>query len=131
MEKDTFFVFGDRLALEFVADTLGVSNKIQIKKLVMASKRLAKAKQENPSGTQFDTNKDRNDGAPYSFVLGQGKAIKAMELAVASMKEGERAEVRCRADYAYGKEGLRKANGDVMVPEYATLCFDIKLLNCS
>lgn len=115
----------------FVADTLGVSNKIQIKKLVMASKRLAKAVQEYPAGTQFDSNQDRNEGAPYSFVLGNKKAIRAMELAVASMKQGERAELKCRTDYAYGKEGIRKANGDVMVPEYATLCFDISLLKCT
>jgi len=116
---------------EFCADALGLSNKIQIKKLGMASKRLTKAIVEYPPGTQFDSNADRNDGAPYSFVLGKKKAIRGMELTVASMREGEHAKMKCRADYAYGKEGVRKSNGDVMVPEYATLCFDIKLLKCS
>ena len=115
---------------DFVSDALGLSNKIQIKKLVMASKRLTKAATEYPVGTQFDSNKDRGD-APFTFLLGQKKTIRAMELAVASMREGEHAEMTCRTDYAYGKEGLRKANGDVMVPEYATLCFDIKLLKCT
>lgn len=114
---------------DFVTEAFDLSSKIQIKKLVMAAKRLAKTATEYPAGTQFDSNKHRGD-APYSFVLGKKKAIRAMELSVASMKEGEHAEIICRADYAYGKEGYRKADGDVMVPEYATLCFDIKLLKC-
>ena len=113
---------------DFVAETFGLSNKIQIKKLVMASKRLAKAAVEYPVGHQFDANKE---GDPFIFVVGKKKVIRGVELAVASMKEGEHASIKCRSDYAYGKEGYRKANGDVMVPEYATLCFDIKLLKCS
>lgn len=115
---------------EFVAQTLEVSNKIQIKKIVMAAKRLASVVEEYRSGTKFDSNKDRGD-EPYSFILGNKKTIRAMELAVASMREGERADMRCRADYAYGSEGLRKRNGEVMVPPFATLCFDITLLKCS
>lgn len=113
---------------DFVAETFGLSNKIQIKKLVMAAKRLAKAANEYPAGHQFDAN---SEGDPFTFVIGKKKVIRGMDLAVASMKEGEHAEIVCRADYAYGKEGYRKANGDVMVPEYATLCFDIKLLKCN
>lgn len=113
---------------DFVAETFGLSNKIQIKKLVMASKRLAKAAGAYPAGYQFDANKE---GDPFTFVVGTKKVIRGMELAVASMKEGEHAAIVCRSDYAYGKEGYRKANGDVMVPEYATLCFDIKLLKCA
>jgi hypothetical protein len=115
---------------DFVAEVLGLSNKIQIKKLVMASKRLALSAIEFPVGTQFDSNKDRGD-APYSFVLGKKKVIRGMELVVGSMKVGEHCEMKCRDDYAYGKEGYRKSNGDVVVPPYATLCFDIKLLKCT
>ncbi|CAB9516893.1 Peptidyl-prolyl cis-trans isomerase [Seminavis robusta] len=105
---------------DFVATTLGVSNnKIQIKKLVMAAKRLQKAVQDYPPGTVFDSNQ--------AYTLKKG--IRAFQLAVPSMKVGEHALLECRADYAYGKEGLRRANGDVMVPEYATLCFDLKVLS--
>jgi FKBP-type peptidyl-prolyl cis-trans isomerase len=121
---DTFFTE------DFCRTTLNLSNKIQIKKLVMASRRLARSVAEYPDGTPFDSNKDRNDGAPYTFELGKGKTIRTMDLALATMKPGERAEVIGRADYCYGKEGLRKASGDTMVPEYATLCFDVTLLNC-
>lgn len=114
----------------FLSEALGVSNKIQAKKTIMAAKRLSKITEEYPSGTKFDSNRDGRD-VSFKFTLGQGKTIKAMELVVGSMREGERVEMKCRADYAYGSEGLRKRNGDVVVPSYATLCFDITLLTCS
>lgn len=112
---------------DFVTNELGVSNKIQCKKLVMAAKRIGKQQDDFPVGTEFDSSKERG---PFKFTLGQGKAIQAYEVAVATMKEGERAEVICRSDYAYGPEGFRRANGDVVVPPFATLCFDINLLKC-
>jgi FKBP-type peptidyl-prolyl cis-trans isomerase len=64
-------------------------------------------------------------------VLGDGKVIKAMELAVSSMKVGERALVACRADYGYGSDGLRTTRGDILVPPFSTLCFDIKLVSAA
>lgn len=112
---------------DFVMNELGVSNKIQCKKLVMASKRLVKQQAEFADGTEFDSNAEKG---PFKFTLGAGKAIQAYDIAVATMKEGERAEVVCRADYAYGAEGFRKRNGNVIVPPFATLRFDIKLLKC-
>lgn len=112
---------------DFVISELGVSNKIQCKKLVMAAKRIGKQQEEFAVGTEFDSSKERG---PFKFTLGQGKVIKAYELAVATMKQGEKAEIICRADYAYGAEGLRRPNGDVVVPPYATLCFEINLLKC-
>ena len=112
---------------DFVTNGLEVSNKIQCKKLVMAAKRLAKQQEDFPVGTEFDSSKERG---PFAFTLGEGKAIQAYELAVPTMKQGERAEVICRADYAYGSEGYRKRNGDVIVPPFATLCFHITLLKC-
>jgi FKBP-type peptidyl-prolyl cis-trans isomerase len=113
---------------DFLMNDLGLSNKIQCKKLVMASKRLAKQQDDFPAGTEFDSSADRG---PFKFSLGAGsKAIRAYDLAVATMLEGERAEIICRADYAYGAEGYRKRNGDVVVPPFATLRFDIKLQKC-
>jgi hypothetical protein len=109
---------------DFIMSELGLSNKIQCKKLVMASKRLAKQQVDFPAGTEFDSSKERG---PFKFTLGAGKAIRAYDLAVATMKGGERAEIICRADYAYGAEGYRKRNGDVVVPPFATLRFIIKL----
>jgi FKBP-type peptidyl-prolyl cis-trans isomerase len=112
---------------EFVSNELNVSNKIQCKKLVMAAKRLAKQQEDYAVGTEFDSSKERG---PFKFTLGENKAIRAYELAIATMKQGERAEIVCRADYAYGSEGYRKQNGHIVVPPFATLRFDVKLLKC-
>mmetsp|Transcript_43196 Transcript_43196/g.78933 ORF Transcript_43196/g.78933 Transcript_43196/m.78933 type:complete len:292 (-) Transcript_43196:106-981(-) len=114
---------------EYCMDQLGISNKIQAKKLIMASRRLIKQQEEYAPGSEFDSSITR--GKNYSFVSGQGRVIKAMELAVSSMKVGERAMLACRADYAYGSEGLRTSKGDVMVPPFATLCFDLKLVSAT
>ena len=106
---------------EFIKEKLGVENKIARKKLVMAAKRLSKSRKEYPDGTEFDSNDS------YEFVLGAGKVIKGMEIGIASMQPGEKAKIRIRSDYAYGSEGCRKANGDVLVPPFATLAFTIDL----
>ncbi|EED91092.1 hypothetical protein THAPSDRAFT_35200, partial [Thalassiosira pseudonana CCMP1335] len=79
------------------------------------------------AGTVFDSSEER--GKNFSFVLGAAKVIKAMDLLVSTMKVGERAQLICRSDYGYGSEGLRSSKGDVMVPPFATLCFDIKLVS--
>lgn len=114
------------LTEEFITNVLGVSNRIKCKKLIMAAKRLRGVHEEYPIGLEFDSNKER--GEPYSFVLGKGKVVRGMDLGVASMKFGERSRIVCRADYAYGAEGYRKRNGDVMVPPFASLCFEVTLL---
>mmetsp|Transcript_20464 Transcript_20464/g.40540 ORF Transcript_20464/g.40540 Transcript_20464/m.40540 type:complete len:274 (+) Transcript_20464:101-922(+) len=111
---------------EFCLEQLGLSNKIQAKKLVMAAKRLAKQQEDIPPGMLFDSSSER--GKNFSFILGNGKAIKAVDLAAGTMKVGEKSKVVCRADYAYGSEGLRTSKGDVLVPPFANLCFELKLV---
>ena len=108
---------------EFCTTTLGISNKIQAKKLIMARNRLTKSQEEHPAGTVVDSSVER--GKNFAFNLGKG-AIKAIDLAVRTMKVGEKATVVCRSDYAYGSEGLRSSKGDVIVPPFATLQFDLK-----
>lgn len=115
------------LSEEFISSELGVTNRIQCKKIIMAAKRLMKEKEEFPVGKEFDASRDRGDGS-YTFVLGKNKVIQAMDLTVATMKPGEKAEFITRPDYAYGKDGLRSSKGDVIVPPFATLRFEIKLL---
>lgn len=111
----------------FCMNKLEISNKIHAKKLVMAAKRLAKQQLDHEAGTEFDSSIKR--GKNFSFTLGGGKVIKAMDLAVSSMQVGEKAQLICRSDYAYGSEGLRSSKGDIIVPPFATLCFDLKLTN--
>ena len=116
---------------EFCLNELGIENRIQAKKLVMAAKRIAKQQEQEEfqPGTQFDSSASR--GKNYAFKIGGGKVIKAIELAVASMKVGERARVQCTSDFAYGPEGLRTSKGDVMVPPFASLSFDLRLISAT
>ena len=111
---------------DFCMNELEISNKIQAKKLVMAAKRIAKQQQNHETGAEFDSSIER--GKNFSFVLGGGKVIKAMDLIVSTMKVGEQAELICRSDYAYGSEGLRSSKGDIIVPPFATLHFRLKLV---
>lgn len=108
---------------EYCTTTLGISNKIQAKKLIMARNRLSKSQVEHPAGTVFDSSVER--GKNFSFTLGKG-AIKGIDLAVRSMREGEKASVVCRSDYGYGSEGLRSSSGDVIVPPFSKLKFELK-----
>lgn len=111
----------------FITD-IGVTNKIQCKKTAMAAKRLI-AQTQDPAfaeGVIFDTSASRRQN--YEFVLGSGKAIKAMDLLVSSMEIGEKARIQARSDFCYGSEGYRKTSGEVLVPPFATLCFDVTLI---
>lgn len=119
----------EKFTEEYVAMELGVENKIQCKKTIMAAKRLRKSADEFPEGTKFDSSFDK--GKNYEFVLGKGKVIKAMDLLVASMRVGETAQVACRADFGYGSEGFRKSTGEVVVPPFATLNFEVTLISAS
>eukprot|EP00804_Cyclotella_cryptica_P010850 CCRYP_008777-RA/>CCRYP_008777-RA protein AED:0.04 eAED:0.04 QI:227/1/1/1/0/0/2/31/258 len=96
-----------RFTEDFCVKELGISNKIKAKKLVMAARRITKQQEEHEPGTVFDSSTAR--GKNFSFVLGGGKVIKAIDLAVSGMKVGEAAKLVCRSDYAYGSEGLRSA----------------------
>ena len=111
----------------YVTEKLGVSNKIQCKKTIMAAKRLRKQVDEFSEGSEFDSSISR--GKTFEFVLGQGKVIKAMDLLVGTMKVGEKAKVILRSDYGYGSEGYSTAKGEVVVPPFATLCFEISLIS--
>jgi FKBP-type peptidyl-prolyl cis-trans isomerase len=112
----------------FVAETLGVDNKIRCKKTTMAAKRLRSTIQEFAHGKVFDSS-DSKPEKSYEFVLGAGKTIRAMELLVASMEEGESSRVVARCDYGYGADGYRTNKGDVLVPPFCGLAFDVTLLS--
>ena len=124
----SIILFSARPSLPQIAmgTLLGFENKIQAKKLVMASRRLAKQSVDHPPGTEFDSSDAR--GANYSFVLGRGRVVRAMDLAVRSMRVGERSILICRSDYGYGSEGLCTTGGVVVVPPFATLRFDLTLV---
>jgi len=72
-------------------------------------------------GKKFDSSRDR--GQPFSFTLGAGQVIKGWDVGVASMKQGELANLICRQDYAYGEDGSPPT-----IPPNATLKFEVELL---
>jgi len=72
-------------------------------------------------GSKFDSSRDR--GQVFKFKVGQGQVIKAWDQGFATMKVGEQAVLKCRADYAYGEHGSPPS-----IPGGATLLFDVELI---
>lgn len=72
-------------------------------------------------GTKFDSSRDR--GKHFQFRIGAGEVIKGWDEGVAQMSVGQRANLTCSPDYAYGKSGV----GGV-IPPNATLLFDVELI---
>lgn len=71
-------------------------------------------------GKEFDSSRRRNDY--FKFDLGAGRVIKGWDKGVATMKVGEKCILRCREDYAYGKNGSPPS-----IPGGATLDFEVEL----
>ena len=87
----------------------------------MAAKRLATSR--SSTGTVFD----QRDA--YTITWGKTKLIPGMLRALEYGWQQSSWTVVCRSDYAYGAEGYRKPTGEVVVPPFATLQFEIALLS--
>jgi FKBP-type peptidyl-prolyl cis-trans isomerase len=72
-------------------------------------------------GTKFDSSLDR--GQPFEFALGQGQVIKGWDEGIALMKEGGKATLIIPSKIGYGAGGAGE-----MIPPFATLVFDVELL---
>lgn len=71
-------------------------------------------------GKKFDSSIDRN--APFTFPLGQNRVIKGFDLGVLGMKVGEKRKITIPSALGYGSDGF------LMIPEDATLIYEIDLL---
>jgi FKBP-type peptidyl-prolyl cis-trans isomerase len=73
-------------------------------------------------GKKFDSSIDRNQ--PFPYTLGQNRVIKGWELGILGMKVGEKRKLTIPFELAYGDAGRPP-----MIPEKATLIFDIDMLS--
>lgn len=72
-------------------------------------------------GQKFDSSRDR--GSPFKFKLGRNDVIRGWEEGVAQMSVGEKANLTCSPDYAYGEKGYPG-----VIPPNSTLIFEVELL---
>lgn len=77
-------------------------------------------------GKVFDSSISR--GEPIEFRLGAGMVIKGWDKGILGMKVGEKRILTISSDLAYGDAGITAPNGQVIIPEKATLVFDVELV---
>ncbi len=78
-------------------------------------------------GTTFDSSYDRNQ--PFQFVLGAGQVIPGWDQGVLGMKVGGKRRLTIPSSLAYGEAGITDPRtGKVIIPQNATLHFDVELL---
>ncbi|KAJ3009793.1 UNVERIFIED_CONTAM: hypothetical protein HDU68_002496 [Siphonaria sp. JEL0065] len=74
-------------------------------------------------GTKFDSSLDR--GRPLDFNVSEGRVIKGWDEGLVTMRVGEKAELLCEPDYAYGAEGSPPT-----IPANSTLLFEVEVVSC-
>jgi len=114
----------EKFTKKFMREGLGIMKEAKVDTLLQSVVELAmyeKRTYDPAIGTVFDKNR-------FTFRLGKGMSIKAFDLCVGEMRGvGESVSVVARCDYAYGKRGLR-VGGKVLVPPYATVQYDVTLV---
>ena len=85
---------------------------------------------DNQHDEEFEDSKVYRKGAPLNFVIGTYRVPKCWEIALASMKAGEKITLKCPPFYAYGGEEKYSHFGSEKIPAYSELIFELDLLNC-
>ena len=73
-------------------------------------------------GTKFDSSHDRK--IPFETKIGVGYVIKGWDIGVPGMKVGGKRKLTIPHHLGYGKYGV-----DPVIPGFATLIFEVELLN--
>lgn len=76
------------------------------------------------NGPKVESSRDAEFPLPFEFSLGQGDAIKGMELGAAGMQVGERRKIFIPAELGYGAKGHGKN-----IPPNSDLIFDVELVD--
>ncbi|CAO3682863.1 unnamed protein product [Rhizopus stolonifer] len=72
-------------------------------------------------GSKFDSSVDRNQ--PFVCPIGVGRVIKGWDEGVLQLSIGQKANLICTPDYAYGARGFPP-----VIPPNSTLKFEVQLL---
>ncbi|KIR58645.1 FK506-binding protein 1 [Cryptococcus bacillisporus CA1873] len=72
-------------------------------------------------GSKFDSSRDR--GTPFVCRIGQGQVIRGWDEGVPQLSVGQKANLICTPDYAYGARGFPP-----VIPPNSTLKFEVELL---
>ncbi|ODN84701.1 FK506-binding protein 1 [Cryptococcus amylolentus CBS 6039] len=72
-------------------------------------------------GSKFDSSRDR--GSPFQCVIGQGQVIRGWDEGVPQLSVGQKANLICTPDYAYGARGFPP-----VIPPNSTLKFEVELI---
>lgn len=75
------------------------------------------------NGTKFDSSYDM--GKPLEFPIGQSQVIKGWDEGLMLLNKGTKATLIIPSHLAYGERGA----GQGIIPPYATLLFDVELIN--
>ena len=75
-----------------------------------------------PDGRVFDSSVQR--GEPLEFKVGVGQVIRGWDEGITQLTKGQKAQLICPPDYAYGDRG---AGG--VIPGGATLHFEVELIS--
>jgi len=75
-------------------------------------------------GSAVDSSRDRNDGKPVEFILGNGDVLRGVDQVVSTMQVGEICHAILPPAVAYGEEGWPPC-----VPPNATIKMDLELLD--
>jgi Peptidyl-prolyl cis-trans isomerase (rotamase) - cyclophilin family len=78
------------------------------------------------SGRKFDSSVDR--GQPFSFQVGTGKVIRGWDEGLMDMLPGEQRTLIIPPHLAYGPQGIN-SQGQMIIPSWAFLVFDVELLS--
>ncbi|KAL2860713.1 FKBP-type peptidyl-prolyl cis-trans isomerase [Aspergillus lucknowensis] len=73
-------------------------------------------------GSKFDSSRDRKE--PFKTQIGVGSVIKGWDEGVPQLSVGEKANLICSPDYAYGARGYPP-----VIPPNATLKFEVELIS--